>query len=159
VMVQPNGQPWTNLSAAYQSPLGTRITQFASNTSLTTVSDGTTNTLMIGEKYIRPDSRWGKDDDRSIYNGGWARIFRRFGGISTTNANLKPFPLVTTTTDTWTLATPIREDFQRFGSWHPGVCQFVFCDGSVRAVNNNVDDITLGRLAERADGLPITGNY
>ena len=52
-----------------------------------------------------------------------------------------------------------RESFQRFGSWHPGVCQFVFCDGSVRTVSGGVDDLTLSRLAERSDGEVITGGY
>ena len=27
---------------------------------------------------------------------------------------------------------------ERFGSWHTGVCQFVMCDGSVRALSNNI---------------------
>jgi prepilin-type processing-associated H-X9-DG protein len=67
--------------------------------------------------------------------------------------------LVTDLTDSWTGTTPIRETFQRFGSWHPGACLFVFCDGSVRPVSNSVDDTTLGRLAERADGQPVTGSY
>jgi prepilin-type N-terminal cleavage/methylation domain-containing protein len=159
--VQPNGTPWTNLTGMYLSPLGTRITAWKSQTTINSISDGTSNTLMIGEKYVRPAMRWGMNEDRSIYNGQFARVFRRAAGAPTavTNPPASPFPLVTDLTDSWTGSTPVRETFQRFGSWHPGACLFVFCDGSVRPVSNSVDDTTLGRLAERADGQPITGSY
>ena len=85
------------------------------------------------------------------------RAARRMAGAGPTPT--QQYPLVTDVNDSWASQTPLRESFQRFGSWHPGVCQFVFCDGSVRAVRNTVDDPTLTRLAQRADGLVITGDY
>jgi prepilin-type processing-associated H-X9-DG protein len=160
--VQPSGTPWTNFAAMYTAPLGTRITQFTSQTNIAAVTDGTSNTLLIGEKYILPTSRWGKGEDRSIYNGAWARIFRRMAGNGAlTNPGVlkEDFPLVTSVNDAYVSQTPLREDFQRFGSWHPGVCQFVFCDGSVKAVLNNVNDPTLTALSQRNDGLEVAGNY
>ncbi len=157
--VKPDGTPvtGTGLTQMYLQPPGTRITQWRSQTNFAAILDGTSHTLLIGEKHIRPDNRWGKDEDRSIYNGQWARIFRRMagaGGTPTLN-----FPLVTDPNDSWSSQTPIREAFQRFGSAHSGVCQFAFCDGSVRGVKNNVDDVTLSRLAQRNDGQPIAGDY
>src|SRR5262249_43649271 len=94
-------------------------------------------------------------------NGQLARIFRRAAGAPTVVSNppAAPFPFVTDLTDSWTGTTPVRETFQRFGSWHPGVCQFVFCDGSVRAVKAGVDDTTRGRLAGRAEGQVLGGDY
>jgi prepilin-type processing-associated H-X9-DG protein len=57
------------------------------------------------------------------------------------------FPLAASDYDTgWT-----------FGSWHPGICQFVFCDGSVRSLSTSVSPVTLGLLAQRNDGLPVGG--
>ena len=156
--VQPNGTPWTNLTGMYLSPLGTRITSWQSQTTLSTIADGTSNTFMIGEKYVRPDMRWGKNEDRSIYNGQFARVFRRAAGQPTTNPTAAPFPIVTDLSDSWTGTTPIRETFQRFGSHHPGVCQFVFGDGSVRALSTNINITTLSYLADRADGQ-VLGNY
>jgi prepilin-type N-terminal cleavage/methylation domain-containing protein/prepilin-type processing-associated H-X9-DG protein len=157
--VMPNGSPvtGTGLTQLFRQPPGTRITQWNSQTSLAAITDGTSNTFLIGEKHIRPANRWGRDEDRSLYNGQWARIFRRMAGIGTAASH--KFPLVTDPLDSWSSQTPIREAFQRFGSAHPGVCQFVFCDGSVKAVSNRVDDVTLSRLAQRSDGQVIAGNF
>jgi prepilin-type N-terminal cleavage/methylation domain-containing protein/prepilin-type processing-associated H-X9-DG protein len=156
--VRADGTPWTNLTAMYTAPPGTRITSYRSQTTLASITDGTSNTLLIGEKYVRPAMRWGKNEDRSIYNGQFARVFRRAVGARTNGTGV-PFPFVTDLNDSWIGTTPIQATFQRFGSWHPGVCQFVFADGSVKAIRTGVDDATLGRLAERADGNPITADY
>jgi prepilin-type processing-associated H-X9-DG protein len=47
---------------------------------------------------------------------------------------------------------------RKFGSWHPGVCQFVFCDGSVRAIRTSIDTANLRRLAVRNDREVISFN-
>ena len=47
----------------------------------------------------------------------------------------------------------------KFGSAHPGICQFVMCDGSVRCLANTIDPGTLGLLAQRDDNLPIPVDY
>jgi prepilin-type processing-associated H-X9-DG protein len=46
----------------------------------------------------------------------------------------------------------------QFGSWHSGVVQFVFCDGSVHSLNTSIAGSTLGLLAARNDGQVIP-NY
>ena len=43
-----------------------------------------------------------------------------------------------------------------FGSFHPGGAQFVFVDGSVHYIQQNIDSVQLYRLAHRMDGLPVT---
>ena len=58
--VQPGGQPWTNLIQMFQSPLGTHHV-VAEPDDLQTIADGTSNTFMIGEKYVRPDMRPGQE--------------------------------------------------------------------------------------------------
>ena len=42
-----------------------------------------------------------------------------------------------------------------FGSWHSGLCQFVFCDGSVHALPTGIDINTLQLLGVRNDGQVI----
>ena len=48
---------------------------------------------------------------------------------------------------------------QSFGGPHPGICMFVFCDGSVKGVKVDVDIAVLTALATRAGGETISGNY
>jgi prepilin-type processing-associated H-X9-DG protein len=156
--VQPDGVPWTELEKMSSSPHGTRITVYQSRTTLASITDGTSNTLLIGEKHVRPESRWGKTEDRSIYNGGWLMAFRRMAGAEK-NPRAPIYSLVTDPNDSSDLVAAVRPSYQRFGGPHPGGCQFVFCDGSVRPVANTVDDITLGRLADRAGGEPVEGEY
>ena len=46
----------------------------------------------------------------------------------------------------------------RFGSYHPGLCQFVLADGHVTALNNSIDMNTLQALAVINDGQ-VVPNY
>jgi len=43
-------------------------------------------------------------------------------------------------------------DTTTIGSWHPGICQFLFADGSVRSIDVTIDDTTLLRIGDRRDG-------
>jgi len=43
-----------------------------------------------------------------------------------------------------------------FGSFHPGGAQFVFVDGSVHFIQQNIASVQLERLANRMDGQPVT---
>jgi prepilin-type N-terminal cleavage/methylation domain-containing protein len=98
--------------------------------------DGLSNTLMAGDKHV-PINRWGfGPHDSSTYNGDKGAAFRKAGPGS---------GLARTPTDTgnW------------FGSYHAGLCQFVFGDGSVRALQTSIGTSTLGLLACRNDGKPI----
>ena len=46
----------------------------------------------------------------------------------------------------------------RLGSWHTGVCNFVFGDGSVHAISNSTNIVTLTWLARPDDGQVVPGN-
>jgi prepilin-type processing-associated H-X9-DG protein len=100
------------------------------------ISDGTSNTLMIGEKHV-PLGTFGIGDlDSSLYNGD-------------TLSSLRPAGIM------YPLATGVRDPGWRFGSYHTAVCQFVFVDGHVLAISNGINTRTLGLLADRADGQVI----
>jgi prepilin-type N-terminal cleavage/methylation domain-containing protein/prepilin-type processing-associated H-X9-DG protein len=124
------------------------VTNWRGTITLVTIDDGTSNTLLFGEKHIRPSSLRGKNEDRSVF-GGQDNSTRRCAGIQANKtANVRP------------LAPPNDEDGtfanQRFGGPHTGVCQFVFCDGSVRPIKLTVDIQALTSAASRRDGKPIS---
>jgi prepilin-type N-terminal cleavage/methylation domain-containing protein len=135
------------------SPPGTRILTFQSQTNIAAILDGTSNTLLVGEKFIRRASLNGKNEDRSVFSSDNANNERRLLGINPDPAKAEVRTLVG---DPFaTLAThPLCNS--SFGSPHPGVCQFVLCDGSVKALRVTLDVTTLDRLAQRADGNPVT---
>ncbi|MCI0684155.1 MAG: DUF1559 domain-containing protein [Gemmataceae bacterium] len=143
VAVSGNG-PFNNSGA------GAQVLQFVSQTDFGSIRDGSSNTLLVGEKHIRPNSMQGKNEDRSIYDSGNSNNFRRFIGYDATDQH----PLVADPNDQ---NGPLVN--QRFGSVHPSICQFVFGDGSVRGVRVASTLDTLTRLGLPADGQTITEEY
>jgi prepilin-type N-terminal cleavage/methylation domain-containing protein len=123
------------------------IVSWRSMSGFADITDGLSNTLLIGEKHVNP-GRFGQQPfgDNSIYNGDDIRTIVRVAGEQLPGPIDRP--LASGPTDTY------RPD-ERFGSYHTGVCQFVLCDGSVRAIKNSIDLDTLTRLAMRNDGLPV----
>jgi prepilin-type processing-associated H-X9-DG protein len=131
-----------------------KILSWTSRTNMASISDGTSNTLLVGEKHVRPVRFGLAYEDRAFYSGQSYITAQRSAGCTTlTPAGrcsgairpIAPFP---------TYAGPYWSTI--FGSWHTGVCQFVFCDGSVHALSTSIDPANLTRLADRADGQVIT---
>ncbi|HZZ79921.1 MAG TPA: DUF1559 domain-containing protein [Gemmataceae bacterium] len=114
--------------------------------SLTTISDGTSNTTMFGEKHVRPNSLRGKNEDRSIF-GGQTNSCRRKMGIA---ANGDQRPLSPPNNQNGALANTT------FGGPHPGHCNFVFCDGTVKSLPINTSLQTLGALVTRSGGESVS---
>jgi prepilin-type N-terminal cleavage/methylation domain-containing protein/prepilin-type processing-associated H-X9-DG protein len=133
----PLGNPWPD-----------PIVTFNSQTSLTNITDGTSNTFVIGEKQVRPGQfGQGGDGDNSIYSGSAYKSAQRCAGRFHPLARSLDDPIPT---------TPDANKRYNFGSFHPGVCQFAFADGSVHAIPVTIDVNNLERLANRHDGEVIT---
>jgi prepilin-type N-terminal cleavage/methylation domain-containing protein len=117
-------------------------TSWHSRTSLSSLTDGTSNTILIGEKHVRPIELGLAAGDFAAYNGGpdVPRNAARCGGPG--------FPLA---------KNPQSDvDPERvFGSYHPGICQFVMGDGSIRALAVDLNPEILRLLVVRNDGQPI----
>lgn len=105
------------------------------------IVDGTSSTLMIGEKHIQLGMLNDSIQDGFIYSGSEQQTYYRRAGISNPLAN----------------SNAVAANSQ-FGSWHSGVCQFVFVDGGVHPVRNSTPGSTLALLANRNDGQPVP-NY
>ena len=111
------------------------------------LSDGTSNTLLIGEKHVTPtgigifDATTGAEHDFNIYSSQpskWVYATGRKAGTA--------FPLA---------LGPTTQFAGQFGSWHTAVVMFAFGDGSVRGLRVSTPGSTLALLAGRNDGQVI----
>ncbi len=129
-----------------------------SEISLTRITDGTSNTFLVGEKHIPPKNfGYGGSSapagyaapggDGSIYNGDHEWTFARVAGPG--------FPLAQSPNIITTNSPELVWHHSLFGSYHTGVVQFAFCDASVRALKTSTSTATLGLLAQRDDGQVI----
>ena len=119
---------------------------------MATITDGTSNTLLFGDKQVRRTTVFGRAEDRSVYTSSNLNNSRRFAGIDRSDGSQYKL-------DGYTQAEITQMiDNRAFGSWHPGVVQFVFGDGSVHGLKRQIDLNVLGRLAERDDGEAV-GDY
>jgi len=113
----------------------------------TSVSDGLSNTIFVGEKYLsdqhlRQPAGWA---DGSIYNGDQPATFTRLGGIA--------LPMASSQDETFPPGeSPV------WGSSHPGTANFVLGDGSTQGYSVDMSEEVLFRLCSRIDGLPINGD-
>src|SRR5262245_43663400 len=158
----PNAQNWFNVNSngaiiigspqpapANPSPPATQVLSWTSNTRLSLIEDGTSSVFLVGEKHV-PAKMFGrlKVGDGPIYSGAWSCFPGRIAGFED--------PLSRGPTDITPSAGIVDGIYARkFGSVHPGVCQFVFCDGSTRMIRINIDSTTLRGLAVRNDGEAI----
>ncbi|MDR1963688.1 MAG: DUF1559 domain-containing protein [Planctomycetaceae bacterium] len=137
--------------------------------------DGTSNQLVLGEKHIPSAclglSKLGNStgnvalqpyiaDQTYIISGRWAAGAAR--NIIPTNSKLSvatDFPPTDSSPANPVSPTTVayRSGAYGFGSWHPGICQFLIGDGSVRALSNTTHpENVLVPLADVCDGLPVS---
>ncbi len=113
--------------------------------SFKSIKDGLSFTIFIGEKHV-PIGQFGHGTlDGSIYNGDYPLYFSRAAGPN--------YPIARNPTDVKSPDGTIT--YMGFGSYHPGICQFLFGDGSVHALSNQTDPHIMALLANIADGQPV----
>jgi prepilin-type N-terminal cleavage/methylation domain-containing protein/prepilin-type processing-associated H-X9-DG protein len=154
-----NGVAWAN--AAGGNPLREQ-----SAVTLTQVTDGTSTTFLLGEKHLLPGSlglcrgssgATPANMDCGAYNPSpvnWPPQMSHLRG------NYQHCLLARTPYETSNPAFGFASNNLggiAFGSWHPGTCPFVFCDGSVRQIAVTTDQTTLDQLAVVNDGAVVIG--
>lgn len=110
-----------------------------------TMSDGTSNTLLIGEKQTNVKNFGSSGGDNEPYvNSGWDQDQIRRGGLTNGPAHDYDHPVEPPTF--WS---------ERFGSSHAGSFNGLMVDGSVRSIPYKVDLETFRRVCVRNDQLTV----
>jgi prepilin-type processing-associated H-X9-DG protein len=136
------------------------VFQINSRTKIADILDGTSNTLMLGERYHRDpcfnDQIMGGIGKGIDLLGGWAWANYSAGqdylGGARVPVNYQLAPC--TSRPPFTLTDPRTN---AYGSGHPGGAMFAFCDGSVRFLSLTTTDqlATLQLLARPQDGQVV----
>jgi len=116
------------------------------------IKDGVSNTYLVGEKYLNPDTYdTGSDfgDNEDVYSGDSRDIVRWTAWNSNPQSAAEYLP-------------PFQDqpglDLQwLFGSAHAGNFGMAFCDGSVQSINYSIDPEIHRCLGSRNDGRVIDG--
>jgi len=122
----------------------TGVIYYHSQTTISSISDGASNTLLIGEKYLNPDNYLdGEDpaDDAGHFEGHGSDVDR---WASESNLPMQD--------------RPNYPNYYSFGSAHVDGCHFAFCDGSVHPISYAIDAAVYARLGNRKDGEPVSGD-
>jgi prepilin-type N-terminal cleavage/methylation domain-containing protein/prepilin-type processing-associated H-X9-DG protein len=105
------------------------------------ITDGTSNTLFIGEKQLTAADLGNGVNDGCIFSATPSGETFRQGGTNFLIA-----------------LGPTTASAGQFGSWHPGSSNFAFCDGHVASISNTISGTTLGFLCSR-NGSEVIPNY
>ena len=125
------------------------------------ITDGTSNTYLIGEKYVIFADEPGQtlNDDQSMFTGDdldlhtWTRM-QNIPNAPELGRYLPPLPDNAGIEIEWDTHWP-----GGFGSSHAGVWQVVFCDGSVHALSFDIEPQTHHNLANREDGNVVSDAF
>jgi prepilin-type processing-associated H-X9-DG protein len=135
-----NGERGLRSSTATNSPeRGVLI--LASNLSLADITDGASQTILLGEAPEGIHSLW-----ISVHN-----VFDQSAPVSERHSDTSPYP-------SCMLPGVFCDYGQEIGSYHPGGAQAAFADGSVHFLRTAMDNAVLAALCSRAGGEPV-GDY
>ena len=131
---------------------------FRSNVSVGSVTDGMSYTAFAGEKHVTPSTigRAYADYPHCVqYIEGGYPAGKIIGLGLAQRADFPAFPEPLGDTRPHSTNNPGGDDvWYMFGSWHPGICQFVFGDARVQAVKNFAAPEVLQYMGGRSDGKP-----
>jgi prepilin-type processing-associated H-X9-DG protein/prepilin-type N-terminal cleavage/methylation domain-containing protein len=120
------------------------------------IPDGTTNTVLFGEKHRDPAMYTTLEDVGVSMNGNSAETLYGYGG-NTARMFWDP-PQAQPFAQDSPIAASARAHYN-FGSAHSNGANISFCDGSVRAISYTADPKLLYQIGNRRDGLPTDAAF
>jgi prepilin-type N-terminal cleavage/methylation domain-containing protein/prepilin-type processing-associated H-X9-DG protein len=137
------------------------------------VIDGTSNTLLVGERN-HTDKNYDTFATAGIATnpmGGWGYWSPTGGQLGLTDVTMSSFgrinyllPYTTTTNPglsssaTFDAAPEVIQRLNAFGSWHVGTANFCLADGSVKSISENVDMVVFRGVSTRGKG-EVVGEF
>jgi prepilin-type N-terminal cleavage/methylation domain-containing protein/prepilin-type processing-associated H-X9-DG protein len=143
--------PWKFISKDASGKItGEFVPNVPRPTTFAKITDGTSHTLVLGEKYVRSDlyEGGGKSDDQGFADG-WdpdtirSTCFQPYQDGDGVGFSFQP---LNESGDLF----GFDRDVYYFGAAHPGGFNAVFADGSVRSLSFDVDVVMFNALATRA---------
>jgi len=122
----------------------TGVSYYHSQVKMADITDGASNTYLVGEKNINAFNYYNGVDngDNNYLYAGFDKDLARWG-----NTDCLPYQDI-----------PGVEACVNFGSAHSTGFHMSFCDGSVQCINFSINGETHRRLSNRMDGKKIPGN-
>jgi prepilin-type N-terminal cleavage/methylation domain-containing protein/prepilin-type processing-associated H-X9-DG protein len=122
------------------------------------ITDGTSNTLLVGEKRLKRDKfGFSYDDNEPYVSPGWETEIVRFATTDPDQPSSHgPSRDIDVTTDP--PFTDPDSGLHQFGSSHAGGINAVLADGSVRQIRFNPDPTAFTYLCRREDGHVLNLN-
>ncbi|MDO4584354.1 MAG: DUF1559 domain-containing protein [Planctomycetia bacterium] len=145
--------PFTTYAEGMRYPGSTSVSQTAgvifqkSTISYAEIPDGSSNTFLIGEKYVSSDhytSGRATGDDLTLYCGPDNDTYR-ITAYSSDKLHYAPRQ-----------ERSGLDSGQHFGSSHSGTVGFVLCDGSVQRISYSIDPRIYSYLGRRNDGEVVS---
>jgi prepilin-type N-terminal cleavage/methylation domain-containing protein/prepilin-type processing-associated H-X9-DG protein len=161
---------WTTTDDSSKSTYQTGVIYYRSDLSVARIEDGTSNTYLVGEKWLPSDVYAGNPSMAVTHASypSWGENQSMYSGYEWDNHRVAWNPNLGT--------PPVREPMEQekfqprpdqagvgaptperpFGSAHAGGFNMVYCDGSVHTLAYEIDPRTHSYLANRLDGNSVT---
>ncbi len=110
------------------------------------ITDGTSKTIMLGDKFS-------SETDPGGWISGTRQSLRNTGSaLGSTKSLRAASQQIDINGNALSQGGVSPLEVGGFGSYHSGVCNFAFADGSVRSLRNSIEPTILQKLGHRSDG-------